>query len=292
MGRFLANPEEAPSADRFVVAPQFFAAMRIPLLRGRVLDERDGQGAPRVAVINRTAAESLFPGQDPIGQQVCVGPQDADRRTIVGVVGDVRHHGLDVPVAYQVYVPQAQWAWAETFLTVLVRTDGDPAALAGPLREAVRRLDPSQPVTNVRPYREVARASTATRRFAAWLLVSFAVTALLLSVVGLYGSLGVFVAQRRREIGVRLTLGASAGAIGRQVVAQGLKPAFVGLLVGLGLAALSVGALGSLLYEVRPLDPWTFAGAAFLLLLAAALACTLPAWRATTVDPAQTLRAE
>ena len=91
---------------------------------------------------------------------------------------------------------------------------------------------------------------------------------------------------------MRLTLGASAGAIGRQVVAQGLKPAFVGLLVGLGLAALSVGALGSLLYEVRPLDPWTFAGAAFLLLLAAALACTLPAWRATTVDPAQTLRAE
>jgi putative ABC transport system permease protein len=291
-GRPLANPEEAPSADRFVVAPQFFAALRIPLRRGRLLDERDGQGAPPVVVINRTAAEELFPGEDPIGRQVSLGPPTAEKRTIVGVVGDVRHHGLDVPVGYQVYVPQAQWAWAETFLTVVVRTEKDPASLAEPLRQAVRALDAAQPVTNVRPYDDVARASTATRRLAAGLLVAFAAAALLLSVVGLYGALGVFVSQRRREIGVRLALGAGAGAIGRLVAAQGLKPAVLGLLLGLGFAALSVGALRSLLFEVRPLDPSTFAGAALGLLAAAAAACSLPAWRAARLDPAATLRAE
>jgi putative ABC transport system permease protein len=291
-GRPLANPEEAPSADRFVVAPQFFAALRIPLLRGRLLDERDDQAAPPAVVINRRAAEELFPGQEPLGQQVSLGPPTAPRRTIVGVVGDVRHHGLDVPVGYQVYVPQAQWAWAETFMTVVVRTEAAPAALAGPLRDLARALDPRQPVTNVRLYRDVVHEATATRRFAAGLLVSFAAMAVLLSLVGLYGALSVFVAQRRREIGVRIALGAAAWAIARMVLAQGVRSALAGLLVGLGLAALFAGALRSLLYGVRPLDPSTFAAAALLLSLAAVTICGLPAWRAATLDPAETLRAE
>jgi len=292
VGRPLANPEEAPSADRFVVAPQYFATLRIPLLRGRLLDERDAQGKAPAAVINRAAAEALFPNEDALGRQITLGPPSAEKRTIVGVVGDVRHHGLDVPPQSQVYVPQAQWAWAETFMTLVVRSESDPAALAGPLREAVRALDPAQPVTNVRLYEDVLRAATATRRFAAGLLACFAATALLLSLVGLYGALGVFVGQRRREIGVRLALGAGARAIARMVLARGLRPALVGLALGLALAATGAGALRSLLYEVGALDPATFATAAAVLLAMAAVACALPAWRATRIDPAETLRTE
>jgi putative ABC transport system permease protein len=292
VGRPLANPEEAPSADRFVVAPQFFAALRIPLLRGRLLDERDAQGAAAAVVINRATAEALFPNEDPLGRQLTLGPPTADKRTIVGIVGDVRHHGLDVPPQYQVYVPQAQWAWAESFMTIVVRSQADPSTLAGPLRDAVRSLDPAQPMTNVRLYEDVLQAATATRRFAAALLACFAATALLLSLVGLYGSLGVFVGQRRREIGVRLALGAGARAIGRLVLAQGLRPALFGLLLGLALAAAGAGALRSLLYEVSALDPTTFAATAAVLLATAAAACALPAWRATRIDPAETLRTE
>ncbi|MGE0452476.1 MAG: ABC transporter permease [Vicinamibacteria bacterium] len=292
VGRPLANPEAAPSADRFVVAPQFFSALRIPLLRGRLLDERDAQGAPPAVVINRTAAEALFPNEDPLGRQIALGPPTAERRTIVGVVGDIRHHGLDVPPQYQVFVPQAQWPWAETFLTVVVRSQSDPRSLVDPLRDAVRALDPAQPVTNVRLYEDVLLAATATRRFAAGLLACFAATALALALVGLYGALGVFVGQRRREIGVRLALGADARAIARMVLALGLRPALSGLCLGLALAASLAGALRSLLYEVTTFDPATFAGTSALLLAVTALACLLPAVRAASIDPAETLRTE
>ncbi|MGE3473533.1 MAG: ADOP family duplicated permease, partial [Vicinamibacterales bacterium] len=158
VGRFAANPEDAPMADRFVVTPGVFETLRIPLQRGRYLGDADGAGAARVAVINRTAADELFPGEDPLGHQVVLGGQQGAPRTIVGIVGDVRHHGLDRPVGFQVYVPQAQWAWAETLMTLVVRTAGDPLALARPVREAVLALDRSQPVTDIEPYAAVVAA--------------------------------------------------------------------------------------------------------------------------------------
>jgi len=291
-GRPYANPEQAPSGDRFVVTPQFFTALGIPLLRGRMLDAGDAQGRAAVAVVNRTLAEALFPSEDPLGHELSLGPPTAAKRRIVGIVGDVRHHGLDVPVGYQVYVPQAQWAWAETFMTLVVRTRGDPAAVAAPIREIVRNVDPAQPVTRVRRYQEVVGASLGTRRFATVLLCAFAATALTMALIGLYGALGVYVGQRRQEIGVRLALGAPAAAIRRLVLGQGMRPAVAGLAAGLLVAALSVGVLRTLLHEVRTLDPGTFVVAAIVLLASASAACFVPAWRASRIDPAATLRTE
>ena len=157
-GRLTANPADAPSADRFVVTSDYFATMGIPLVRGRLIDARDGPQAERVALINRTAADTMFAGEDPIGRQVMIGPATAPPRTIVGIVGDVRHRGLDLPVEPQVYVPQAQWVWAETLMTLVVRTTGDPLVLAGAVRGVIRDVDPAQPVTDVQSYADVVAA--------------------------------------------------------------------------------------------------------------------------------------
>ena len=281
---------EAPNADRFVVTPGYFSALRMRLVRGRLLEERDRQGAELVAVINETAVREIFPGEEPLGRRVSLGPAEAPPRTIVGIVNDVRHGGLDAEVAPQVYVPQAQWAWAETGLAVVVRTTGDPAALARPVREVVRGVDAMQPVTNMRPYTDVVAASIGTRRFAATLLTVFAATTIVMAMVGLYGSLGVMVAQRRRELGVRLALGATAARVRRLVLVNGLRPVAVGLFAGALLAAVSVGALESMLYRVRPLDAVTFLGAAAALAACAVVACLIPAARAARIDPATTLR--
>jgi putative ABC transport system permease protein len=291
-GRATANPAEAPSADRFVVTSDYFATMGIPLVRGRLIDARDGSQAEAVALINRAAAETLFAGDDPIGRQVMIGPSTAPPRTIVGIVGDVRHRGLDRPVEPQVYVPQAQWVWAETLMTLVVRTAGDPVALAGAVRGVVREIDPAQPVTDVRTYTDAVAATTSTRRFVAGGLGVFAILALVLAIVGLYGALSVTVAQRRTEIGIRLALGARAEAIRRMVFLNGLWPVVVGAAVGGAVALVALRGLADLLFEVRPDDPAALASTLALLLAAGAAVCAVPAWRASRIDPARSLRAE
>ena len=291
-GRFTANPEDAPSADRFVVTPDYFATLGIPLRRGRVIDARDTQAADRVAVINRAAAETLFPGEDPLGHRVVLGSQSGAARTIVGVVGDVRHHGFDREVGAQVYVPQAQWAWSETLMTLVVRTGGDTAALAAAARRVVREVDAAQPVTDVRVYDDVVATTTSTRRFVAGALGAFAAAALVLALVGLYGALSVTVAQRRMEIGIRLALGARAEAIRRMVFMNGLRPVVIGVAVGAVASVFALRAMGELVFDVRPLDPASLAGALGALLVSGAAACLVPAWRAARIDPALALRAE
>jgi putative ABC transport system permease protein len=274
-----------------VVQPGFFETIRIPVLRGRALDARDAQGAPLTVVINRHAAESLFAGEDPIGRQVMLGPPTAAPRTIVGVVGDVRHAGLEAPRDLQVYVPHEQWAWAESRMTLVVRGSGDPASLAPAVRSVVRGVDETQAVSAIEPYEEIVSRSFAARQFAASLLGAFAVAAGMLAVVGLYGAVGVMVAQRRREIAVRLALGASARRVLRMVLGQGLRPAAAGLAVGLGAAWLVAAALGPLVVGLES-RPTTFAAAAILLGAASTAACLGPARRAARVDPAATLKAE
>jgi putative ABC transport system permease protein len=289
-GRLHDNPEEAPDAARFVVQDDFFDVLKVPVVRGRVFDARDGVGATRVAVINRAAAEALFPEENPIGHQLMLGPPNAPPRTIVGIVGDVRHDGLDAEPGYQVYVPHAQWAWAEPMMSIVVRTSGAPLQMAGAVRQAVRDIDAAQPVTDVREYASLTGESTSTRRFAAGLLAGFALTALVLTVVGLYGALGVVIRQRQREIGIRLALGAATGDIRRMVVAQGMKPVAVGLSMGLLLAFTSAGVLRTLLYGVEARDPLTFALAAGVLCAASLAACLVPAFRGASVDPVTALR--
>lgn len=292
VGRLTANPADAPVADRFAVTGDYFRALDLPVLRGRLLDDGDGIGAAPVAVINRTAAETLFAGDDPLGQQVILGGPGGQPRTVVGIVGDVRHRGLDRPVGPQVYVPQAQWAWPETYMTLVVRTSGPPTALAAAVRGAVREVDPAQPVTDVRAFDEVLAGTTASRRFVASALGAFAAAALLLAAVGLYGALSVSVAQRRLEIGIRLALGAHAGAIRRMVFANGMRPVIAGLGLGLVGGLVVLRMLGGLLFDVRPAGPAALAGAAGLLLVTGAVACVVPAWRASHLDTAGALRAE
>jgi len=290
VGRLHANPQSAPNADRFAITPGYFETMNIALVRGRLLDARDHQHAERTAVINRSAAETLFGGDDPIGMRISLGPPSAPPRTIVGIAADVAHPTLDEPVGPQVYVPQAQWAWAETTMTLVIRTAGDPLGRATDVRNVVRAIDPAQPLTNVRTMTDIIDTNTGMRRFAATLLSAFAIASLVMAVVGLYGSVALMVAQRRREIGVRLALGASTGGIRRLIFAQGLRPVVPGLVIGAGLAALGVPALSSMLFGVDPLDPVTFGLAALTLALVAVLACAVPAGRAARIDPATAVR--
>jgi predicted permease len=292
VGRPLANPQSAPSADRFVVTPGFFETMGIRLERGRVLGEGDRQGAPSSVVVNTTLAREVFPGEDAIGRAIRLGGPDSPDRTIVGIVNDVRHQGLDTPQSYQVYVPQSQWTWAETTLQLVARSSGDAAVLGAPLRGIVREIDAAQPVTDVRLYDDIVRAATGPRRIAAQLLMAFAAVALALAAVGLYGALGVVAGQRRQEIGLRLALGADGGQIGRLLLLQGLRPAVAGLVAGLMIVGLAGGVLGTLLYGIDEFDASTFGLSALVLLIAAAVACAIPARRAARVDPATALRAQ
>ena len=292
VGRLFANPQSAPSADRFVVTPGFFNALGIRLERGRLLGDTDRQGAPSVVVVNSTLAREVFPGEDALGRAIRLGGPDSPDRTIVGIVNDVRHAGLDAPQSYQVYVPQSQWTWAESTMHLVVRTSANATALGDPLRGVVREIDAAQPVTDVRLYEEIVRAATGPRRIAAQLLIAFAVVALVLAAVGLYGALGVVAGQRRQEIGLRLALGADGGQIGRLLLLQGLRPAVVGLVAGLAIVAVAGGVLSTLLYGIDELDASTFGIAALVLMSAAALACAIPARRAARVDPATALRAD
>ena len=227
-----------------------------------------------------------------MGQQLMLGPPSAPPGTIVGVVGDVRHHGLDVPGWLQVYVPQAQWPWAENDMTLVVRSSTDAASLRGLLRRIVHDVDPAQAVSAVELYDTIVARSVGARRFASWLLVSFAATAVVLALVGLYGAIGVMVGLRQREIGIRLALGAGAGRVRWMVVGQGMRPAAAGLAAGLGVAWWAVTGLRPLVFRLDARDPATFAGAAIFLLTAALVACLVPAWRAARVDPAITLKTE
>jgi putative ABC transport system permease protein len=267
--------------------------MGIRLLRGRVFSDRDGTGAPPVAIVGKTMADALWRGEDPIGQRIRVAGGDNNPfRTIVGVVADVRHYGLHLPETMQVYVPHAQTHYPEPYVTMVVRTAQAPLALAAAAREEVRALDALQPVTKLRTYDGIVAESMATRRFTLVLLGVFAATALVLAIVGLYGAVSYIVTQRQREIGVRVALGATTRQIGRLVLTLGLTPAAIGMVTGVLMSAGLARAIDSMLYGTTPRDPLTFAAVAFVMAASAVAACVLPARRAAAVDPAITLKAE
>jgi putative ABC transport system permease protein len=292
-GRTYENPAAAPTADRYSVRPDYFQVMGIPLLKGRVFD-RDGVGTPPVAIVGKTMADELWPNQDPIGQRIRVaGGDDNPFRTVVGVVGDVKHDGLHLPVTPQVYIPHGQNHYPEPFLMMLVRTDvPDAVSLAPSIREMVRAVDPLQPVTDMESYESMVASSVATRRFTLLLLALFAITALMLAVVGLYGALSYVVSQRQREIGVRVALGAGAREISRLVLRQGMTPTAVGLVAGLAASVIGARIIESMLYGTSPRDAVTFITVFALVALSALAACLIPARKAAATDPAVTLKAE
>jgi len=280
----------------FGVTPGYFAAMSIRLERGRFISEEDRRGLPMTAVISRGLAERFWPGQDPIGRRIRQGPPDRPWITIVGIVGDVRHNGLDVSIKEKFYRPHTQFPASSGFaargMNLVVKTAGDPLALAAPIRAEVRTIDPSLPIANVRTMEEVVAASMARPRLAGSVLILFAVVALLLAAVGLYGVLAYVVSERRHEFGIRLAIGADAADVRRTVLLQGFVLAGGGVCAGAALSLALGRLIRGLLYGVSAHDPATFAVVPAVLLGVGLLASWIPAHRVTRIDPIAALKAE
>ena len=293
--------EERPGAnakgDWQIVSDGAFEAMGTRLVRGRWFTSADTSGSQPVTVVNETLARLYFKDRNAVGGRLRVGNMKNPWAVVVGIVADERHNGVTGLVKEKFYIPHSQWHVAtggnlvrDAF--IVVRTTGDPMSVAAAVRGEVRALDPSLPVANVRPMTEVVAASLATPRLTGFLLGTFAVIALLLAAVGIYGVLAYLVSRRTHEIGIRLAIGADRGQVVRMVLGQGIGLAIVGLVAGI------VGAIGltrlmtSVLYDVTPADPWTYASVIGGLLAVATVASAIPALRAARVDPVTALRIE
>jgi putative ABC transport system permease protein len=286
------NPDDDHGALRYAVSPGYFEAMGIPLRGGRLLTEGDVPGAPVAVLINESMAKRRFAGRDPIGQRLHVGPNNGAWYTIVGVVGDVKQVSLAVSSADAVYITIGQWRFADQALSLVVRTQGDPAALAPAIRRAIWSVDKDQPIVRVATMETLLALSAAERRFALILFGVFAGVALLLAAAGIYGVLSGSVTERTREIGVRSALGASRREILGLVARQGMRLTAFGATFGLVGAVASGRVIDAMLFGISRLDPVTYSLVLATVLGVAVLACMVPAWRATRVDPAITLRAE
>jgi putative ABC transport system permease protein len=288
----IANPADAPSAFRYGVTPGYIEAMRIPLRRGRSITAQDHANAPPVILINELFATRIWPGEDPTGKFVQVGGPESPWRMVVGVVGNVRHEGLDEPEKMQFYAPETQWPYPDSDMILTLRAVGNPEALAPSAREAIWSVRRNVRITGAAAMDQVIGASLAQRRFPMMTLGLFAVAALLLAALGLYGLMAYTLTQRSTEIGVRMALGAQPGDILRMALRQGMSLAGIGATLGVA-GALALGRfINSLLFEVEASDPATLAVAALALLGAALLACWIPARRATRIDPLIALRSE
>jgi putative ABC transport system permease protein len=283
------GPED-PSVERYSVTPDYFKVMRVPLRRGRLISEADRAGVDRVMVIGERAAERIWPGADPIGQRVKIGGFEGPWYTIVGIAGDVRHQALSAPTTMQMYTSQAQLT--DSFLTFVIRSGGDPAALAAEARRAIWSVASDVPVYEVTPLSDLVAKSVGPRRFMMVLLELFGAAALLMTAIGVYGVVAYSVAERTREIGIRAALGASSRDIVRLVVGGGMAVVSGGLAAGV-VAALGVTRyLEGSLFNVSATDPLTFASVALVLLLVALAAQSVPVVRAMRVAPIVALRAE
>jgi predicted permease len=283
--------ERIGNADFGVVTDGYFQVLQIPLIRGRIFDERDGADSPHVAVISDSLARDRWPGQDPIGHTIEFGNMDGDLRllTIVGIVGDVRYYGLDVPPRPTVYVNLFQRPRSAISITML--SDADTQSVTTGARGILHDLDPEIP-TSFRTFSQVYSASLGSRRFNVILIGFFGITALLLATIGVFGVMAYSVSRRTREIGVRVALGAASGDILKLILSQGLRTIFIGVAIGVAGSLTLTRTVESLLFGVTATDPLTFSAVTLLLVGAALLACFIPARRATKVDPMVALRYE
>jgi putative ABC transport system permease protein len=285
-----------PKGDWQVISSGALEALGERLMRGRLLTNRDDANAPQVALINETMARTYWPGQDPIGRRIRQGDRTRPWITIVGIVGDVRHNGLEVAIKEKFYRPHAQFPVVTGFairnMNLVVKTGGDPLALAAPVRAAVSSLDPRLPVANVRTMEDVVASAMSRPRLAGSVLLLFAALALLLAAVGLYSVLAYVVSEREHEIGIRMAIGADAHDVRRSVLGQGLTLAGGGVLLGAAIALALGQFIRSLLHGVTPYDPVTFALVAAMLLAVGVLASWVPAYRATRISPILALKSE
>ena len=283
-------PNEYANPTNHVVMPGYFESLKIPLLEGRFFTDHDDAQSPHVVIINDVVARNVFPHENPIGKELRLGFNGFSAQ-IIGVVKATSHFTLDSPPSEEVYASYLQAPFWNT-LAITVRTASAPLTVAGSIRQLVQSIDSDEPVSKVRTMDEVLEASVAAPRFRTLLLGLFGLTALLLGAIGIYGVMAYSVGQRTREIGIRVALGADRAQVLGLILRQGLILTAAG--VGIGL----LGALGlthllaSMLYEVRPTDPLTFAAVTLLLAFVSLLANCIPARRAAKVDPMVALRYE
>ena len=291
-----SDTTEVGTARSWFVGGHYFETLGVPLIRGRLLDERDDATHPRAMLINQTMARTYWPGQDPIGrriQQIRRGqPANAPPPpviTVVGVVGDMRTDGVDKPVPPQMY--GSLWQVSSLSLAVTMKTR--PGLDAGDvLRREVRALDADLPVYGVRAFDDLLAAHNATRRFVMVLVGAFGAAALLLAALGIYGVIAYAVSQQRRELGIRMALGARPSAVVRLVLFDGLRLTLIGVALGVAGAFATTRLLAGLLVGVGPSDPVAFVGIVLMLAVVALAACWVPARRAAMVDPLTALRSE
>jgi putative ABC transport system permease protein len=281
---------ELPLVNQRVVSPSYFQTMGIRIVKGRVFTGEDRRDTMRVVLINETLAERYFAGADPIGKRLKIDSEEAPWSQIVGVVGDVRHAGLTERIEPETYVPFTQDSWQ--VMALVVRTTNDPANLAAAVRAEVWAIDKDQPVFNVKTMDEILANSLAAQRFNLILLVSFAVVALLMATMGVYGVSAYAVSQRTQEIGIRMALGAQAGDVLKLILYWAMRLMLIGVATGLAAAFALTRLMSSLLFGTSATDPLTFAVITVLLAGVALVACFVPARRATKVDPMVALRYE
>jgi putative ABC transport system permease protein len=290
MGYRIEGHENAANqvADNANITPDYFQTMGTPILQGRDFSERDTIDAPEVIIINETLARKHFAGENPIGQHIIAGR----KREIVGVVRDVKSRGLDREINPQFYLPYAQKPTPAAFVTLIIHTESDALALRQAVEKTIGNLDADLPLANVRTMEEVIAGTLAQRQLTMNLLGGFALLAVALAGIGIYGVVSYTATQRTQEIGIRLALGAQTTEILKMIIGQAMKVALVGLGIGLASAFWLMKVLKTLLFEVSPTDPLTFVAVAGFLILVALFACYLPARRAAQVDPLVALRHE
>jgi putative ABC transport system permease protein len=291
-GRSVLAAGELPVADFQSVSPDYFRTLRVPMLEGRPFGGQDGAAAPPVVIVSDSVARRFWPGEDPVGRRVKVGPADGTEpwRQIVGVARDVKQYWFDREPRLTLYFPHLQSP--RPAMTVVVRASGDPQAMAAVVRAQVRGLDPGQPIHEVRTLADAVRQSVAFVRLSAVLMVILGVLALVLSALGVYGVMAYHVSRRTHEIGIRLAVGAAQPEIVRLVMGQALKLTALGLAMGLPLAAGLASVMSSRLFGVVRPDPLGFVAVVLGLTTVAALASYLPARRAAGLDPVIALRRE
>jgi predicted permease len=290
-GALFQQKERIGNADFCVATDGYFQVLGIPLIRGRIFNQRDGADSPHVAVISESLARDRWPNQDPIGHTIEFGNMDGDLRllTIVGIVGDTHEYGLDAPPRPTVYVNLFQRPRAA--ITVTMLSDADTRLVTSAARGILQDLNPEIPA-RFRTLSQVYSASLGSRKFNVILIGFFGIVALLLATAGVFGVMAYSVSRRTREIGVRVALGAGSGDVLRMVLSQGLRTIFIGVVIGITGSLALTRTVESLLFGVTPTDPLTFGGVTLLLVAAALLACFIPARRATKVDPIVALRYE
>ncbi len=295
---FTPTPGTGAKGDWQIATPGYLEAMGERVIRGRGITADDKTDTMLVALVNEEMVRRYWAGRDPIGGRFQIGGGAPDRPfvTVVGIVANVRHNGITDGVNEKFYVPHAQWhksiGNAIRSMTLVMKAEGDPQALANPARQTIRELDANLPVAAIRTMDDVVAATLSAPRFTGMLLGVFAALALALSAIGIYGVLSYVVSRRTREIGIRVAIGAGRGQVLRLVLGSGVGLALVGIVLGLAAAALLSRLTRTLLHDVQPGDPATYAAVAGALTVVAIAASLIPAWRATRVDPVRALKAE